>query len=101
MAGVRIHRKHSGALVDFLNTNSKKFSVEKTSSGFPTVEYGDKLFYVRDKRTSNGWLNRISTFQSQVGKSKLYKFLDLLFLSTDGTYYVPFFFDITHDSELA
>ncbi len=75
---IRIHTKNSADVFDFLKRNEKTFQVEKTSSGFPTFNYGKKSIYVRDKVVHRGALNKIMAFQNQVAKSDIYDFVNKL-----------------------
>lgn len=72
---LRIHLKNSKGLQDFLERNQKSFFIDKTSTGFPTFEYGNRQIYIRKKMSNSGALNRINQFQSQVGRSPLFKYL--------------------------
>lgn len=75
---IRIHTKNSAEIFDFLKRNEKTFQVEKTSTGFPTFNYGKKSVYVRDKVVHRGALNKIMAFQNQVAKSDIYNFINKL-----------------------
>jgi hypothetical protein len=74
-ANIRIHTKNSAEIFDFLQRNEKDFQIEKTSSGFPTFNVANKSIYVREKVVNRGALNKIMTFQTQVSKSNLYRYL--------------------------
>ena len=76
MSAIRIHTKNSSEILNFLQRNKKDFQTEKTSSGFPTFNYGDKAIYIRDKVVNRGALNKILTFQTQVTQSDLYKYIN-------------------------
>ncbi len=78
-AVMRMHQKSSAGLLEFLEANAhrhKKYSMERTSTGFATYEVGNKQIYIREKYIGKGAINRISEFQNQVAKSKLYKYIN-------------------------
>lgn len=68
----RLHIKSSKSLLKYLRENKRDFKIEKTSTGVPTYVIGNKQFYVRDKASTNGLMQRIIQFQNQVEKSDLF-----------------------------
>jgi hypothetical protein len=61
---------------EFLINNRRTFTVERTSTGFPTLFYNNIQYYVRDKAMQRSFLNKILCFQNDVVVSQLYKFIN-------------------------
>jgi hypothetical protein len=73
---VRIHIKSAKDMKEFLINNRRTFTVERTSTGFPTLFYNNIQYYVRDKAMQRSFLNKILCFQNDVVVSQLYKFIN-------------------------
>jgi hypothetical protein len=78
MATTRMHIKSATYMKEFLIKNRKDFSIERTSTGYPTVHYNNIAYYVRDKIMQRSFLNKIINFQTDIKNSKIYKYVDEL-----------------------
>ncbi len=74
----KMHSASGKEFLEFLINNKRNFYTEKTSTGFLTIIYKDKAFYIRDRAMHRGALNKIVRFQNQVAKSDLYDWLSAL-----------------------
>lgn len=78
MASTRIHIKSAKDMKEFLINNRKDFTIERTSTGYPTLHYNDIAYYVRDRVMQRSFLNKIITFHTDIKNSKIYKYIDEL-----------------------
>jgi len=78
MASTRIHIKSAKDMKEFLINNRKNFTIERTSTGYPTLHYNDISYYVRDRVMQRSFLNKIIAFHTDIKNSKIYKYVDEL-----------------------